>query len=464
MKKLILLPIVLLVALFGCKPKDSEPADDTNKRKQLVEMFTAESAGYCPNGTRQIYNAISGKENQYVILNYYYGSIYENYTGDTINDFAEEIGVKQLPSMMLNRQEWVTEDDQEDEDGDQLFHPYYFADLTSETSSTATATIKINCTYEPATRTVKAVVSGKRLNEQQSLSLTAIIKESGLHSEQVDYLGTWEGWKDYNHCNVVRHFFTSYKGDTLDFSGNDYTVTFTYDLYYSYIPENCTVVAFLTDNTTGEVLNAEEAPLVPGTTGGLDMKSEGVTAEEVPDTYPEYFTFPAQSANAVYSTAQYYKSEYIVNGHNVAELMMLSVDYSSIEGRLHMPVATFYFIVDDDGNTLPMGTFNFSHTGEVNTAWAGEKNEAQYEYYGSQIHMVTYNNLQNGYLTGYHWLADKGTITITDNTITFSITSLAGSKINGSFAGEIKHLTLDELPARRKAYSPTATMKISKAN
>ena len=54
----------------------------------------------------------------------------------------------------------------------------------------------------------------------------------------------------------------------LEFNGADYEVSMDYELYESYNADNCSVVAFLTDNTTGEVINAAETPLVSGTDGG----------------------------------------------------------------------------------------------------------------------------------------------------------------------------------------------------
>ena len=453
MKKqnLLMVSVCAVLTLFpSCKKSDSNQLPTSFPRKHLIEQFTSQSCQYCPNGTRLIDEAIKGKENQYVRLNYYYGENSDDFTIYTTKQLATELNVVSLPCMLYNRAVWDWEEQAGVTASAQLVHPYYFSQFISKPAATTTVSVKINTEYDDATRQAIIKVSGKNIGEQKDLTLVVMLKESGLHAEQMDSYNTWNGWSDYVHNNVVRTYLNTYKGQVVEFDGIEYEETIDYELYKSYDADNCSVVAFLIDSTTGEVLNAEEAPLVSGTKGGADFVSEGITAVPVPENFPETMDMPSSQTNVQYLTAQYYMADYRLNGHNVVEIMMLSADLYDIQGWKYLPTAILYVVTDGDGSTLPTGTFAFSTTGDVNTAVAGQKIEEEYTYYGSEFFLAKYSDLLQGYIRGFEWLLTSGTLTITANTITYEATTLSGKKISGSFSGEITHFTGEEMPKRRR--------------
>lgn len=376
-KKLLCLSVsVALVLLFpSCKKNDSSQLPTSFPRKQLIEQFTSQACQYCPNGTKLIDEAVKGNENRYVRLSYHYGDNSDDFTFYYTKQLAADFNVSSLPCMMYNRAVWQWEDQAGATASDRLAHPYYFTQFISRPAATTDVSVQINTTYDAETRKSVIKVSGKNIGEQKDVTLMVVLKESGIHAVQQDSYNTWNGWEDYVHNNVARNFLNTYKGQVLEFDGTDYNVTIDYELYKSYDADNCSVVAFLIDNKTGEVINAEETPLVSGTKGGADLVSEGITAVPVPDTYPEIMTLPASHKNIEYLTAQYYLSNYTVNGNKVIEIMMLSADLYPIQGWQHLPAAILYVVTDGDGETLPTGTFDFSTSGEVNTAVAGQKIE-----------------------------------------------------------------------------------------
>ena len=446
---LFVLPLFACVVLiYGCKSKDQETNPTDFPRKQLIEMFTDQDSPYCPQGTEQIDEAVEGNESKYVRLNYYYGSTYDDFTIYYTKNLAKELGVELLPSMLYNRSLWDWDDEGTKESG-KVMHPYFFNQFISRPSSKADVSVNVSTTYDASTRMSSIKVSGKTLSGDTDLTLTIILKESGLHARQLDASRTWEGWEDYVHNNVVRNFLNTYKGQVLEFNGADYEVSMDYELYESYNADNCSVVAFLTDNTTGEVINAAETPLVSGTDGGASFKTEGIKAVKVPETYPETMALPANYSNVEYLTAQYYLSNYKAGGNNVVEIMMLSTELYTYKRAQYIPVATLYIVVDNDGSTLPVGTFELSSSGKPNTALAGTKVEEKFTYYGSEMFLADYSLLNKGYLKGFEWLLASGSITISESSVSYEATTLSGNKVKGSFTGTITHFTGEEAPGRR---------------
>lgn len=439
----------VLTFLPSCKKDDSSQLPTSFPRKQLIEQFTSQDCPYCPNGTRLIDEAVKGNESRYVRLNYYYGNTYDDFTIYPTKQLAEELNVSSLPSMMYNRSVWQWEEQPGVTASAQLVHPYYFSQLISRPAATTDISVQIKTSYDPSTRQSTITVSGKNIGEKKDITLVIMLKESGLHAEQQDSYNTWNGWEDYVHTDVVRNYLNTYEGQVLEFDGINYNVSFDYELYKSYNADNCSVVAFLIDNRTGEVLNAEETPLVSGTKGGSDFAAEGVKAVPVSDTYPETVSLPASHKNVQYLTAQYFPADYTVNGNTVIEIMMLSADVCDIEGKKYLPVAVLYVVTDGDGSTLPQGTFDFSTTGEANTALAGQRVEEEFTYYGSEFFLAKYDRLDQGYIDGYEWLLTSGTLTIETNSITFHATSLSGNELNGSFSGSITRYTGNDLSRRR---------------
>ena len=446
--------ISLLVMVAGCqkdyKEPDSPSLPTSFPRKQLIEMFTSQDCSYCPRGTQLISAAIGGNENKYVRLVHHYGDIYDDFTLPNISKLATDLDITFLPSMLYNRSFWDYEDENGDATSGKVMHPYYFSQFISQAVSTALVSVNISSAYDEQTRKSVIKVSGKNLGDNKDISLTVALKESGVLATQQDSYNTWAGWEEYVHCDVVRTYLNPYTGQALEFNGMDYEVSLDYELYKSYNPYNCSVVAYLTDNTTGEIINAEETPLVSGTEGGKDFEAKGVKAVKVSDNYPESVALPEKYSDVEFLTAQYYLADEQVNGHNVVEIMMLSSDLYQIKEANYIPLTLLYLVVDNDGSALPVGTFPISTSGEPNTVWAGARDVDNYKYYGSEFYLAKYSELNRGYISGFEWLLTSGSVTITENTITYEATTLTGSKVTGSFSGEITHFTEEEEMPRRK--------------
>lgn len=110
----------------------------------------------------------------------------------------------------------------------------------------------------------------------EDLHLTVLVKESGMIDYQQDYYETKNGWKEFCHTNAVRAFLTDPKGDEMDVRERRYKEKYTIELDESWVPENCMVVAFITEGFQ-PVVQVEQAPVIAGTSGGADIEHGGIT-------------------------------------------------------------------------------------------------------------------------------------------------------------------------------------------
>ena len=449
-KSLLLIAAIALV-FTGCKPQNS-PEDETpgqkvesNTRKQLIEHFTGEACGYCPYGMELIATAIKGKESRYIWVSNHAGYADDEYTIRASKSLASRFKINSAPSIMLNRQKWSYVD----EDGshnDQVIHPYYLSQFTSETIDTSEVHISASAKYEASQSKLTIKANGSSPADDRQFKLTVLIKESGLHGAQADYLYTWEGWQDFIHTNVVRQYVTNYLGDSV---AHVFEKQYDVDWNAAWKADNSSVVIFVTDAATNEVLNAEEVPVVNGTKGGNDITFGGITATPVPDTYPEYEQVPEAVANLTYETARWGYAGKLTNGNKVIEIDLISTSKMKYSGNTIQPVAVLYIIVDDE-TILPTGTFTFSNSEEVGTAWAGLRDDENFMLNGSAFYLALSSYLNTyDYIYGNQWQLTEGQITVSENSVDFEGISFIGSVIKGHFTGDFSKMTASQLPRQR---------------
>lgn len=460
MKKLfVFLTVGLTVMATGCNPTEKEIDDPTEKgidnptnplpesfpRKQLIEQFTGEACGWCPDGMNSIEEAIKGKEDQYVWVSNHAGYYDDEFTIRASKSLASKFKINSAPSMMLNRQKWSYRDS-EGNHNEIVLHPGYLSQLTSKVETTSSVSVNITNAFDAAAGKLKVTVSGQSLDTVNTLKLTIIVKESGLHGKQSDFVYSWQGWQDFIHTHVVRLFATNYLGDTLKLDGNDYSAEYEISWNAGWKAENSCVVAFVTNASSNEVLNANESPVVEGTKGGNDITHGGVTPVPVPETYPEYDTVPAKVADLTYETARWGYVGDLNNGNKVIELDLISSMRARYDGNYVNPVSVIYLIVDNV-TALPQGTFSFDESGAKGTAWAGFRNDEIFELDGSCFYLAWTSYLtEYDYIYGSQWLLSKGNVTIGENSVDFEATSLIGSTIKGHFEGEFGTIATQNMP------------------
>lgn len=332
-------------------------------KKHILEHFTGEECGYCPGGYDAIYE-YTEKNPNVIWISHHKGFSDDEYTVTGSASVVTVNGVDGAPSCSLDRSAVKFVGGQSTA-SKPAFHPAYLPELTSTLEETTYASVVIDNEYDAASRKLTVKVTGEVLDTTvTTLKLSVIAKESGMKGHQKDYLNTFEGWEEYVHVHVVRAFLTkSSLGDyvTIDTINHTYEAVYETTLKDGWIPENMSVVAYLTNNKNRPVIQAEVAPVVAGTNGGAHVKPEGTKLVPVSDIYPEngkslasyngsdtvymsaavayYYSYPADGFN--YWTIQAQGSNVIrVDNAKCVPFLMLNFFTSTSETKVPRPSAT----------------------------------------------------------------------------------------------------------------------------
>ena len=317
-------------------------------RKFLIEHFTGTWCQYCPYGMMAIDYAVQTSETPYVWVSHHVSDNYALKEGYDIYSIANASGV---PAMMLNRSQ---------QSKGLGFHPGYLPEMTITDATTAEASVLIEHTYNAETRQLDITVSGQVANTTTtSYLLTVLIKENGIISTQQDAYFAWGSqWKEFLHPRISRAFLTAATGDLVNVANQAYSKTYSYTLNEKWVPENCCVVAYITPITKQPIINAEQAAIVAGTTGGEQFYPLGITSSIAPSN-PDKITFDSIIVNK--TEADKIKvlliSENVVNHAQYGDLQpVLALEINTTSDKL--PVDTLDILAGNVENTIAAGYFD----------------------------------------------------------------------------------------------------------
>lgn len=397
-------------------------------KKHLIEEFTGQDCGYCPYGMNCVHDFME-KDTNWVLILHHYGYQADHFSVAGSKKITSALGVNGAPTMAINRAKTKTS-----ETNTIVFHPGYLPGTSKSQFDTKTyASVNIANSYDAGSRELKVTVSGLvDTTDHTNLFLTVVLKESGMIDYQSDYYYSYEGWQEFRHCNAVRAFMTAPKGDTLHIANCTYSHEFTLAWDDKWDPNNCSVVAFITESFK-PVVQAEQRPVVEGTAGGNDIEHGGVTPVPVEDYYPE--------PNATDGPAAYTGNK--ADTCNVAQAWYeLSSDYTFWQIQAYgtqtvkvnktncVPFAFIYLFTEPGTNTIKEGTYEINTSGEPGTVMAGFRDDSQFLIDGSQFYLTSYSYLQQGYLVPEaQWMIAEGTMTIQSKSWKLSGRALNGSTI-----------------------------------
>ena len=371
MKKIFTVLVLLCATLVA----SAQDVPSSFPRKYLIEHFTGDQCGYCPYGMYSIMEyAAYYTTTPCIWVSHHYGYNTDEYTISESAKIASTCGVDGAPNMAMNRTKVM---------GTTIaFHPGYLvedgmaATIANKCDTVAEASVVINHTYNADTRELNVTVSGQVANTTTTAYLlTVLIKENGLIGKQADYYWSWKtaGYKEFMHPCVARDLLTiSQLGDTVKVENQAYSKTFTYTVSEKWVAENCNVVAYITPLSKKPVINAEETPLVAGTTGGKEYQPFGITENKEP-TNASKLKFEALELNKV------------ADDKLAVELIASSSTRSDFYGPLKLSV---YLEFNTTGNIIPADTLDFVDGNEPNTFSAGTVDLVEQSFGGS--HMAYY--------------------------------------------------------------------------
>lgn len=441
---------LLFAACEPNTPSNQGPIPESFPKKQLIEEFTGQGCGYCPYGMDCIHDFIANDTNWIVVL-HHDGYNADNFTVRGSSTITKALKVDGAPSMCINRAKTNYGSGKA-----VVFHP---AELESTKKSqfetTTYASVNIENKYNASTRELNIHVYGALCTEDHpDLYITVLIKESGMIDYQQDYYNTFEGWQEFRHTNAVRAFLTEAKGDELGINGQRYSEKYTITLDDKWIPENCMVVAFLSE-AFQPVVQAEQRPVVKDTEGGANIEHGGILATPVPDYYPELNATDGPSDIAGTDTIQmnYTQASYQTYsnyGFNFWTFMAYNAGASYKVGNTTcIPFCYLYVFTEMSQKTVPYGTYELNTTMSPGTAWAGFRDDVNVEISGSTFYLTNKAYFTQGYLVpAAQWLIADGTLTVTEEGWTLDGHARNGSEIH--LAGTTPVTTSSKAPEKLK--------------
>ena len=419
MKQLHFLALIALSALFftACDPNNpSGPIPDSFPKKHLIEEFTGQDCGYCPYGMDCIHEYIANDTNWVLVLHHAgYSQDHFTITGNTT--VATALGVQGAPQIAINRAKTDYRAGK-----DIVFHPGYLEYTSKSQFDTETyASINIANTYNANSRELKVKISGQVTQKDiAEMTLTVLVKESGMIDYQQDYYNTFEGWQEFRHTNAVRAFLTDAKGDLVTVDKQSYRAEYTLQLDAKWVPENCIVVAFLSENFK-PVIQAEQKSVVAGTKGGADIQHGGVKAVPVSDFYPEVdaengpLYYSGKEVDTLLVSNASYQS-YSQYGFNFWQISAVNTANAfKVLGTNCIRYASLYLFTETSQTAIPTGTYELNLSQTPGSAYAGFRDDEEMYIGGSTFYYTSKSYWNQGYLVpSAQWLIADGALTITD--------------------------------------------------
>ena len=368
MKKIFTVLVLLCATLVA----SAQDVPSSFPRKYLIEHFTGDQCGYCPYGMYSIMEyAAQYTTTPCIWVSHHYGYNTDEYTISESAKIASTCGAQGAPQMAMNRTKVM---------GTTIaFHPGYLVEdgmaetIANKCDTVAEASVVIEHTYNAETRELNVTVSGQVANtEVTEYLLTVLIKENGLIGKQADYYWSWKtsGYKEFMHPCVVRDVLNaSPYGDTVKVENQAYSKTLTYTIPEKWVAENCNVVAYITPLSKKPVINAEETPLVAGTTGGTEYQPFGITENQAP-TNASKLTFDALELNKV------------ADDKLAIELLASNSTRSDFYGPMKLAVYLEFNTTED---VLPVDTLDFADGNEPNTFSTGTIDLKEQTWNGSRM-------------------------------------------------------------------------------
>jgi hypothetical protein len=362
----------VLVLLSATLIVSAQEVPSSFPRKYLIEHFTGDGCGYCPYGMFSIVEYTQTTSTPCIWVSHHYGFNNDEYTIPENEKIGKACGVQGAPNMAMNRTKIM---------GTSIaFHPGYLVEegmaelIATKCATEAEASVVINHTYNADTRELNVTVSGQVANTTVTeYLLTVLIKENGLIGKQADYSEysfKSNGFKEFVHPRVARDVLCSDAlGDKVTVENQAYSKDYTFTLPEAWVAENCCIVAYITPTTKKPIINAEETPLVAGTTGGEEYLPFGVMENQA----------PANASKLKFDTLTLSKPS---DDKLEVQLIASSSTRSGLYGPMKM-VVTLEFNTPD--SVMPTDTVDYVAGNELNTLSAGTVDLATQTFGGSRL-------------------------------------------------------------------------------
>ena len=381
-------------------------------RKFLLEHFTSANCNQCPMGMKYIVDFLDKQTTPYIWVSHHavYGT--DEYTIPEGNAIAMSyLGMNTVPSVVFNRTK---------QDGLLVIGAWSIENLVVKDDMLAEASVVIDHQYDAATRRLDITVSGQVANPDRTAYLLSIlIKENGLVGKQEDAYCSWKGaeWKEYMHPRVVRDLVTATLGDMVLVENQSYSYTTSYILDEEWLAENCCVVAYLTPLEKSPIINAEQAAVVVGTTGGEEFGPYGITEGKGPT-----------------NTSISFDSVKVSNVKDGQLELMLTSSKTIKTTYFGICKQVGYVYVNTTASVLTPGIYTICEGEQEGTITAGYRVDEEERLGGSRLLYAVSADFKNGIVTPIHgWRMNSGEMTLdTNGNISLNFTTYNGTSVTAT--------------------------------
>lgn len=315
-----------------------------NYHMALMESFTSQYCGQCPEGHEMLEGAYEGLENRVAWVSHHAG--FQNDAMTCSASTAMEAlynGSTYAPAVSIDR-------DMRYSSSSDPGPVHYVGDAVSMHDDLARATsyqdnIVIGITnieYNAASRQVAVTVDGYFIASADIASprLTVYLVEDSIIAFQ-----NGQSNSNYRHDHVVRGSLTDAWGDadafTVTTAGTHFGKTFTYNLPQTVRPDKCSLVAFVTTHgssvTHRQVLNSTKSGYIT-LDGGSALAIEDAEADMKVSVYPNPATEVANiyTGRTIRSFAVLNSLGQVVERHGGVDADIVELDVSSFPAGVYI--------------------------------------------------------------------------------------------------------------------------------
>lgn len=237
-------------------------------RKVLLEEYTGHKCGNCPRAAEKAEELLDIYGDQLVSISVHAGFFATAYEGNYENDYTTPAGDEWdthfgnsnagNPNGMVNRRGY--------EDGSHILqHSQWAQEISDILSQEAEAYIEITPIY--ANNNLSLTARTEILQDINApLNLNIVLTESKIISYQTDYDAEPSSIPDYEHNHMLRANLTGTWGENLGqvnyLTGDLITKSYSFEIDTAWNVENMSIVAFISNANTFEVIQAEEVHII----------------------------------------------------------------------------------------------------------------------------------------------------------------------------------------------------------
>lgn len=209
---------------FSITYKGYNSADLVDRTALLLEKFTGQACGFCPEGENLVNKAVKGYESRAARINHHYGYMKDIFTLEESAYTGYLLQVAGAPSLAVNRTCYPAMAEQMGTPGIIPFHPSLLSGtfIKNELDKKALTSISASDSYDQETREYSVSIKGTGAIDMKGMFVTALLTQSGYIAYQAN------GGANYSHDDFpILYMNDDFGGTEITTDGKDWSITLT---------------------------------------------------------------------------------------------------------------------------------------------------------------------------------------------------------------------------------------------